>query len=273
MTDRGFILIFRSIQANWVWHSKPFSQGQAWIDLLIQSAFTTHNVKPGMSVERGQLWTTLRFLGDRWGWSKNKVASFIDKIEADKMIITKRDTKRDTGGTLITIVNYDSYQDTKRDTNDDANGTQTGHRRDYHKEGKKETNISNGLFDDAEGPGNGNGKKPRKPKLCMTPAQIEEIYLAYPRREGPDDAMKAIGQAFEDRETREAAQWHEERTDKDNCDMVYEFLLERTKLFAKFCADTKKERKYTRLAGTWFRAKDYMIDHATNKHYMHDVTY
>ena len=31
----GWIKVSRTIQEHWVWDEKPFSKGQAWIDLLL----------------------------------------------------------------------------------------------------------------------------------------------------------------------------------------------------------------------------------------------
>ena len=31
----GWIKVSRAIQEHWVWDEKPFSKGQAWIDLLL----------------------------------------------------------------------------------------------------------------------------------------------------------------------------------------------------------------------------------------------
>jgi hypothetical protein len=58
-------------------------------------------------------------------------------MEVDGMVNVKRDRKRDTGGTIISILKYDQYQTPERDTDHDTNETQTRHKRDYQKEGKE----------------------------------------------------------------------------------------------------------------------------------------
>lgn len=39
MNFGGWICLHRKIQESWLWELKPFSKGQAWIDLLINANF------------------------------------------------------------------------------------------------------------------------------------------------------------------------------------------------------------------------------------------
>lgn len=50
--------------------------------------------------------TSIVKLADRWGWSRNKVVRYLDMLESEQMLNTKRTPK----GTLVTIVKYDDYQ-------------------------------------------------------------------------------------------------------------------------------------------------------------------
>jgi hypothetical protein len=122
--------------------------------------------------------------------------------------------------------------------------------------------------------GKGLGKRIKNPKL--SPQQVDDIYAAYPRKEKPRDAKLAIEKAFKLKECREAADWHEDRDDKDNIDMAYEFLLDRTKRYALYCAkhenDLKRNGKnYIPHPATWFNSQSYLIDHESNKHILHDA--
>jgi hypothetical protein len=134
----GYVFTYRSIQSHWLWQEKPFSPGQAWLDLVMLAAFKDHELKCGRILRRGELWATYRILGERWGWGKDCVARFIRKLESCGMVNVKRNRKRDTGGTLIFIVNFDRYQCPQRDTECDTNETQTRHKRDYQKKGSNE---------------------------------------------------------------------------------------------------------------------------------------
>jgi len=140
MNEIGYVKLHREIREGRLWQdSRPFSFGAAWVDLLLLAAWQDHKILHKgkfRQVKRGELWTTIRFLAKEWGWSRNAVWRFLRLLESDQMITLKTSRKRDTGGTVLFIVNYDYYQSNQRDTD----GTQTGHKRDYHKKGKKGKN-------------------------------------------------------------------------------------------------------------------------------------
>lgn len=114
--QQGWITIHRKILDNFLWEDKPFSRGQAWIDLLLianhEDKTTLFNGKT-IEVKRGQKITSLRQLGDRWGWSISKVKYFFQQLKFEKMLDYKSDTKK----TVYTIVNYSDYQEYKEDKN------------------------------------------------------------------------------------------------------------------------------------------------------------
>lgn len=110
MDKNGFISIHRKIQDNWLWSDKPFSKGQAWIDLLLLARW-----KDEKKLHRGKLYDRKRgevnysmtWLAERWGWSRDKVRRFIRTLERDNMV-TLNATTNDTS---VTIENYSIYQD------------------------------------------------------------------------------------------------------------------------------------------------------------------
>lgn len=108
--DKGFIALYRNILDHWLWDDKPFSRGQAWIDLLLT---VNHADKKIMfngeltTIKRGQTITSIRQLCDRWGWSNNKVTRFLKMLESEQMLTRKSDSKK----TAITIDNYSFWQD------------------------------------------------------------------------------------------------------------------------------------------------------------------
>ena len=131
----GWIKTDRSIQDHWLWDDKPYAYGQAWIDLLMLAAYEDKKVlwkNKLIDVKRGQYLTSIRYLAERWGWSKDRVMRYIALLKSDGMI----DTDKDSGRTLITIENYrffqdvpdadkDSYKYTDKDTDKDASRTLT----------------------------------------------------------------------------------------------------------------------------------------------------
>lgn len=80
------------------------------IDLLQEARFedTKELINNRLvTVTRGQIPISLRFLGTRWGWSTKKVNSFLDMLLSDKMIA--KETPKETGQTVVTICNYNKY--------------------------------------------------------------------------------------------------------------------------------------------------------------------
>ena len=105
MSKKGYILLDRQIQDHFLWQNKPFSKGQAWIDLLMLVNHTDEKVLFDgelIDVKRGEKITSLVKLSTRWGWSINKVSRFLNLLENELMITQKRNSKR----TALTVVNY-----------------------------------------------------------------------------------------------------------------------------------------------------------------------
>ena len=117
MDKNGFVSIHRKIQDNWLWSDKPFSKGQAWIDLLLLARW-----KDEKKLHRGKLYDRKRgevnysmtWLAERWGWSRNKVRRFMRTLEEQHMVRVNATTN----DTSITIENYSIYQDVR--TTDDT---------------------------------------------------------------------------------------------------------------------------------------------------------
>ena len=136
MGSIGWICLHRKIQECFLWvEDEPFDRRSAWIDLLLlanhEDKKMMFDAKP-IVVKRGQRITSIRLLSERWGWSKTKVTTFLKVLEEEGMIIRDSDKKR----TLLTVVNYDLYQDIRdsektvkrqsKDTEKTLTGTLTG---------------------------------------------------------------------------------------------------------------------------------------------------
>ena len=122
--SKGYILLHRQIQDCWIWDDKPFTKGQAWIDLLLLANHSDKKIgfngKP-ITIERGQYLTSIRVLAERWGWSNSRTLNFLKLLENDKMI--ERDSDRTR--TLLTIVNYSVYQLSETPTEHQTNANRT----------------------------------------------------------------------------------------------------------------------------------------------------
>lgn len=140
----GWQKVYRDITKHWLWEDKPFSRGQAFIDLLLM---VNHQDKKILfngdliKVKRGSKITSLRKLSEEWGWSTKKTKKFLELLEKDNMITVKTDNKK----TLVTIENYSLYQDSgnTKETEEKQEGN-TEENQEKHrgnsKENQKKTN-------------------------------------------------------------------------------------------------------------------------------------
>jgi len=106
----SWIKLYREISDHWLWRKKPFSPGQAWIDILIEANHRDNKawIKGEIyECKRGQSLHSVKTWGNRWGWSRQQVRTFLRSLESDLMIIQKSTNKT----TILTICNYDKYQD------------------------------------------------------------------------------------------------------------------------------------------------------------------
>jgi len=140
----GWIKIHRKVQGNPLWKSKPFSKGQAWIDLLLKT-----NHKAGsrlllgnrtLTLQTGQVLTSQKRLSEEWGWSRRKVSNFFQTLFENGQIGTPESTPHYT---LVTVANWASYQgrDNEEHTERNISGTSLAHQKHTF---KKEKNYKNG---------------------------------------------------------------------------------------------------------------------------------
>ncbi len=132
----GWIKLHRQVSNNSLWTSEPFTRGQAWIDLLMIANFKdSYYFKRGVRVDvkRGEIGRSTVELADRWKWSRGKVNRFLSLLEKEEQIVQQKMNVT----TLISIVNYDTYQqdDTASAT---PNVQQTSSKRTHIKNDKKE---------------------------------------------------------------------------------------------------------------------------------------
>jgi len=118
----GYIKLYRHIQDNELWLEDKFTRAMAWIDLLMLAnheprAVRIRGIK--ITIGRGQTAFSIENLSKRWQRNRKTVMRWLKEFEDAEMV----DTKRDNLTTLISIRNYDRYQDeedTKADTKRDT---------------------------------------------------------------------------------------------------------------------------------------------------------
>lgn len=135
--QNGWIKLHRQMTKNDLWHDKPFSRGQAWIDLLLQTNHEDGGFwKRGtfVKVKRGQTGRSEVSLAADWGWSRNKVRRFIDMLKNRRMI------EQETGHliSVISICNYDKYNPATEQQTEQQVKHLKDSRRNINKNEKKE---------------------------------------------------------------------------------------------------------------------------------------
>ena len=133
---RGYIAMARGILDHpLVGARKPYSAFEAWSWLITEAAWKERRVRASngraefpVTIQRGQVCYSLRYMAKAWGWSKKRVCTFLDRLENDTQIETQKGTPQ----TLITICNYEAYQSPgsyKETPKGTQKGTQRGQNR------------------------------------------------------------------------------------------------------------------------------------------------
>lgn len=142
----GWIKLHRKIQDTKLYpKNRPFTQFEAWIDLLLNANHKDNEVIIGNEIficKRGQSIRTQLTLSKKWNWSRHKVRGFIDLLQKCAQIDAKTTQKM----TMITICNYDNYQ-SERPTEGqqkDIKRTSKGHKQECIKNEKNEKNPIQG---------------------------------------------------------------------------------------------------------------------------------
>lgn len=165
----NYIPINRKLFTHPLWTEKrSYSKFEAWLDLVQAARFENTEatmLSAGKLVKwnRGELPVSLRFLAERWDWSKNKVDDFIRMLEQEKMIAKR--TATGTSQTIISLCNYDSYNSAgklsgqENGQRGDSEGTAGGQPGD---ETNKENNSKKGNNEGADAPPKQVGKLEEK---------------------------------------------------------------------------------------------------------------
>ena len=133
----GWIKMYFKLR-EWEWYSDPFMVS-LWVHLLIEAAWKPRKWK-GITIQRGQVVTTIEALAESCGISTQQARTRLEKLKINKQI-NKQITNKYT---IITICKYDDYQanqeeqeqtnnnqNNKQITNNQRNPPQTPHKKDY----------------------------------------------------------------------------------------------------------------------------------------------
>lgn len=202
--QNGWIKLHRQIFDCWVWNDKPFSKGQAWVDLLLlanhqKEKFPFKNEV--IAAERGVVCRSVLWLADRWGWSREKTRRFLSQLQSDGMVLVNATTHM----TTITLVNYGIYQDlqpTKPTTGRQQDDNQTDNKPTHTRIIKNEKNDRNTYT-----------------------AEFQSFWSIYPRKSEKAKAYKAyccrLRDGFSEDELLTAAEKYAAECKKDNREQKY----------------------------------------------------
>lgn len=186
MIKGGYYIKARKIQNSLISVQPPHVR-EIW-DWLLKEANHSESVYAGFVVKRGQLFRTYSDIreGLHWmiGWRKmtyneNQTKKAMKFLREAGMI----DTKKELGGVLITICNYDYYQDQKnyeRTTKDTEEGTieepMKNHPLPYNNKNEKEEKEEKGINKEPKENSSGEPKKKKSyKKVELSKITIDEF--------------------------------------------------------------------------------------------------
>jgi hypothetical protein len=129
VSEEGFIRLSRRAFLHFLWREpREKTRWEAWIDLIQAAAYAPDKVLVEgrrLGIGRGEVVASLRFLGVRWGWDKNRVARFLKLLRQEGMV----ETRNETGVNILKLCKYEQYNP-GRDAGGTATQTMPGQRRD-----------------------------------------------------------------------------------------------------------------------------------------------
>ncbi len=147
--DRGWIKLHRQVTNSKIWTStEEFDRRSAWIDILLSVNHEARTIilRNGQSItiEEGQMFTSLDHLASRWHWSRNRVRRYLGLLSAQCMCTVSGTPS----GTVLTVINWDFFQH-GRHTNGQANGQANG-QTDGQTDGQRTRNNTKNYYNKNE---------------------------------------------------------------------------------------------------------------------------
>ncbi|MFG6369568.1 MAG: hypothetical protein K1W16_14370 [Lachnospiraceae bacterium] len=221
MQNSGWVKIHRQICENWIWNEKPYSKGQAWIDLLLLANHQESKIPYKdeiINIERGTVCRSVLWLSNRWGWGREKTRRFLKQLEVDEMLKINAATHQ----TTITIVNYDFYQDLQP-MEQASKSQQTDSRADNKSTHTRMIRIKE-------------CKEDNKYNVCF-----EQFWSAYPRKKEKAKAYKCY-----------LARINDGYSEKELFQAAVNYALD--------CKEHGTDERYIKLAGTFIGANTPFVD-------------
>lgn len=142
MIQGGFYLMHRGWQDHPVFRNEEYSRRDAFVWLIEEAAYRPTRIHAGagtISLNRGQLSHSLRFMAKAWKWDEAKVRRFLTSLSKSEII----DASTDAGQTVITICNYDKYQSSEDEPDAPTDAATTQQRRGGDAKNKEVKEVKN----------------------------------------------------------------------------------------------------------------------------------
>lgn len=120
MKQHGYIAVSRGVFTHRLFcEEHSFSRREAWLWMIAKAAWrpgVQRVRKASIGVVRGDFAASVRDLAEYWRWSKSSVHRFLISLRRERMIMfsrvgTKAGTHLSTTCLVITICNYNKFQD------------------------------------------------------------------------------------------------------------------------------------------------------------------
>ena len=186
--DQGYYRMWR----GWMDHpalnpNEPFSTRDAFQWMIAEAAYKPHQISGHnnkiVDLERGQFATSIRFMARKFGWSDNRIRRMLNRLQGARMV----NTVTDTGQTVISICNYDQYQnpDFEANTGSDTGtntGTNTNKKKGIEERERKGKNPPYGRVAESDPifGQNGSGQNGSADQYAKT--HFDEFWKRYPRK-------------------------------------------------------------------------------------------
>ena len=175
------------MERGWMDHpafrGERYTRAQAWVWLIENATWKQHRVLVDgkiITLKRGQLSYSTRYLAGAWDWSKSRVDRFLRNLVAETMVNTrcsKSGTASGTAQNVITICNYDRYQH-RNSTSGTGAGTMLGQQRD------------------SSGTNKNKGNKGKEYTVDPINEAFQKFWVAYPSRGSASNPKKLALDAF-----------------------------------------------------------------------------
>ena len=187
--NQGWIKLHRQI-TEWEWYTDG-NTFRVFLHLIINANHKPNRYK-GVLIERGQILTGRKSLAAALELTERQVRTALNKLKKSGEITQKTASKTTKSGSIITICNYDSYQEQK-ELSDQQNDQQTTKKRPANDQEATKKRPAN----DQEATTNKNDKNDNNEKNDKN----EKNFLQQKKNEkSPDDIEKNLRQFFNENE-------------------------------------------------------------------------